>query len=541
MKRGAGFVAWAVFVVASVASAAEWQWSVPMGEGRAFLWVPPTCSRVRAVMVGQNNLLEQRLLEHPVLRAELGRLGIAEAFIAPPFDLAFDFPHGAGGTFDAMMRRLAAESGYDELAVARVVPIGHSACASFPWNFAAWSPQRTLAVISLKGDAPETTMTGYGGPGIVWGNRDIDGVPGLMVMGEYEWLDTRLEPAETFRARHPLAPLAMLAEPGHGHFDCSDELVAFIAQFVRQAVHYRLPANDTADAPALLPVNPRLGWLVQRWRLNQLRTIPAAPAREYTGDPAEAFWCFDGEMARATENFRREQIGRKPQLLAFVQDGAVVPQTATHQQVNLRCETDDDDVTFHLGTTFLATVGDGSPNLSRWTQLSVAQPLGHARTGVISLSCAAGPVVQVTADTFRLQLDRTSATNDRRREDIWLLATHPGDAEYKSAVQQALMRLPRHTTGASQRIEFAPLPDQRVGTRSIPLQARSSADSAAVVRFFVREGPAEVDGTTLRFTAIPPRAKFPVKVTVVAWQLGRSRAPQLQAAPLVERTLQIQR
>jgi hypothetical protein len=25
----------------SVASAAEWQWLVPMGKGRAFLWIPP--------------------------------------------------------------------------------------------------------------------------------------------------------------------------------------------------------------------------------------------------------------------------------------------------------------------------------------------------------------------------------------------------------------------------------------------------------------------------------------------------------------------
>jgi hypothetical protein len=36
----------------------------------------------------------------------------------------------------------------------------------------------------------------------------------------------------------------------------------------------------------------------------------------------------------------------------------------------------------------------------------------------------------------------------------------------------------------------------------------------------VLEGPAEVDGDTLKFTPIPPRAKFPVKVSVVAWQHG---------------------
>jgi len=28
--------------------AAEWQWSVPLGNGRAFLWIPPKCRQVRA-------------------------------------------------------------------------------------------------------------------------------------------------------------------------------------------------------------------------------------------------------------------------------------------------------------------------------------------------------------------------------------------------------------------------------------------------------------------------------------------------------------
>lgn len=38
------------------------------------------------------------------------------------------------------------------------------------------------------------------------------------------------------------------------------------------------------------------------------------------------------------------------------------------------------------------------------------------------------------------------------------------------------------------------------------------------------------------FTAIPPRAKFPIKVTVVAWQYGKSVEPKVQTAEAVERT-----
>jgi hypothetical protein len=61
------------------------------------------------------------------------------------------------------------------------------------------------------------------------------------------------------------------------------------------------------------------------------------------------------------------------------------------------------------------------------------------------------------------------------------------------------------------------------------------------VLFYVREGPAEIEGNTLRFTAIPPRAKFPLRVAVVAWQLGRDVPPASSDAAPVERTFAIVR
>jgi hypothetical protein len=58
----------------------------------------------------------------------------------------------------------------------------------------------------------------------------------------------------------------------------------------------------------------------------------------------------------------------------------------------------------------------------------------------------------------------------------------------------------------------------------------------------VREGPALVseDGT-LTFTPIPPRGKYPVMVTVVACQWGRSMDPKLQTAQPVEHTFAMTR
>jgi hypothetical protein len=48
-----------------------------------------------------------------------------------------------------------------------------------------------------------------------------------------------------------------------------------------------------------------------------------------------------------------------------------------------------------------------------------------------------------------------------------------------------------------------------------------------------------MDGDVLKFKAIPPRAKFPMKVTVVAWQYGHAAEPKLKSAVPVERTFNI--
>jgi hypothetical protein len=518
-----------------------WQWSVPTAEGRAFLWVPEACERVRAVIVGQHNMSEERVFEHPSMRREFTQLGIAEVWIVPNSEPVFDFAQGAGERFEEILNNLAAESGYAELASAPVIPIGHSACASYPWNFAAWKPQRTLAAISLHGDAPLTNMTGSGRPNPDWGDRTLDGVPGLMLMAEYEWLEGRLAPALVYRAAHPAAPLAMLAEPGTGHFDVSEDAISFLAMFIRKAVHYRLPQKTAMDhAPELRPIAPSEGWLVQRWHLNQKRTVSPAPAKDYGGDPAEAFWCFDEEMALATQNFRSDQIGKRPQLLGWVQDGVVLPQGATHNQVALRNHSNDDGITFRLDATFLKSVDGGSSNTTRWTGLAAGKAIGHAAGGgAITLSRITGPVVQVTANTFRVQLNRTFSTSDRRNCEGWLLASHPGDALYKSAVQQALLKITPQLEGQSQRITFPGIPDQRVGMGELPLKATS--DAAVTVSYYVREGPAVIEGNKLRILPLPPRAKFPVKVTVVAWQWGRDAEPKLRTAAPVEQTFLILR
>lgn len=530
--------------------AAEWQWSVridaagaaPAEPVRAFLWIPENCAEVRGVVVGQSNMLEEGILERASFRRTLRELRFAEVWIAPKLDPVFDFTRGTGERFVGMMRALARNSGYGELADAPVVPIGHSACASYPWNLAAWNPGRTLAVLSIKGDAPQTDLTGSGRPNPDWGERTIDGIPGLMVMSESEWWEARLTPLLRFRAAHAAAPIAMLADAGHSHFDASDELVEYLALFIRKAAAARLPRH--AGDP-LRNVDPAQGWLIDRWRGDGAPRAAAARFADFKGDRAEALWCFDAETARATEAYQARMRGKQSQQVDFVQHGVLAPLSTSHAGVELKFEPGDDGVTFQLGAEFIAPLPpkpplaakDKPPPPSVITPIPAASGM-HA-AGEVRIERITGPVAQLGAQTFRVALNRASALGGPFGGDIWLYAWHPGDAHYKSAVQQAVLKLPQTRVGAEQTITFDPVADQQVGVTSLSLRATSSAGSAAKVYFYVREGPAEVDGDTLRFTGIPPRAKLPLSVTVIAWQLGRATEPKLKAAAPVERTFLI--
>ena len=536
MKSGLVCIS-AVFALPLVA--AEWQWSVPVASviseetkepPRAFLWIPPACERVRAVVVGQHNMLEEPVFEHPAFRTALAELGIAEVWITPSLGGQAQFGESEKAHFEELFRLLAAESGYAELAHAPVVPIGHSAMADFPYLFAAQWPDRTLAAISLKGSWPDMKRPPLGGVG-----EKLAGVPVLLVSGEYEWADERAGKALAFRRAYPNVPFSMLADAGAGHFDTHERLTAFLGVYLHSAAQARLSVSSAL----LKPVDPtRQGWLMDRWRMDKPPLAAAAPVGHYAGQTADTVWCFDEAQAHATERMQAAYLGKRAQLLGYLQEGRIVGQNPKlHAQVELKFLPEADGRSFKLTGAFLDAVPEGRP--VRWTGLSAGSPIGHAAGGgpiVIERIC--GPVEKIGADTFAINFYRMGMNNLKRSNEVWLTATHPGDAEYKRAVQQAVLHFPlRNEQGPEQHITFPEIPDQKEGVKSVRLNATS--DAGVPVSYYVREGPAEVEGNSLILSAVPPRTKFPVKVTVVAWQYGRTCAPRLKSAIPMERAFQI--
>lgn len=515
--------------------AQEYQWSVAIkgfvseetkDNPRAFLWIPQNCKELRGIIFGQHNMCEEAIFDHPFFRKAMSEIGFGIIWISPGIDQEWDVRDGCQGVFDETMAALAVLSGYSELGQIPIVPLGHSAMATFPWNFGAWNPQRTLAIVSYHGDAPRTNLTGYGRENLEWGrSKHIDGIPGLMIEGEYEWWESRVNPALAFKMMYPASCISFLCDAGHGHFDVSDEVVDYITLFIKKACEYRFSKNKQFGLPVtLFAIDPQSGWLAERWHPEQKKRIKPGLFTAYKGDRHDAFWYFDKEMAMATENYYRSKKGKLSQYLGFSQNGHLLPfSPAKHPHFNITAlQHEIEGLTFNL-----------SANFTDSTRQSFVKD--HDK-GLIHIDRICGPVKKINDSTFCIQFYRMGMTNAKRTNDIWLAAINKGGDRYKGVVQQLNIRIDYPLDkGKPQCISFSRLEDIKKGTSVVRLDA--TTDQKLPVSYYVKEGPAEIDGNVIKILEIPPRAKFPLKVTVVAWQYGVKGL--VQSAEPVERSFYI--
>ena len=520
----------------NVALAAEWQFAIETGRqnGRAFLWIPPTCERVRGIVIGQQVVLEKVVFEDPAIREAATRENLALVLLIPAAIGEYDdHDHGAE-TLQRILDGLAARSGYAELAQAPLLTLGHSGGALFAWKTAYWNPDRCFGVIGLK-SAPVPPPP-YARKSKSDGIPALNDVPVLDVSGQYEAWGLPGRSAEYHwrwvrgallanRAIGNNALMSELVEPGVTHFGWSPELARYVALFIEKAAHLRIPASapEIGQPVTLNALRQESGWLTDPTFLTPPR-YPAAPFGKFIGDPTLALWHLDEEMARANEDFGAAHKGKSPQMLTFVQDGQPVP---TAWMEELRFEPVGDGLTVKVAADFLR---ESPPELSFPEKRALSHAEGPIQFRLIGGWSGGGE--QTGPDTFRIQMDRFQFV--RPNGSLMILAWHPGDARHAQTEQAGQIKYPvKNLAGPTQQINFDPVPDQTPDAP--PILLRATSDAGLPVAFFVLAGPAEIEGKTLKLNALPPRTKRPVEVSVVAWQWGRSGAAPVQTAEPVVR------
>ncbi|MBQ6192943.1 MAG: hypothetical protein IJK43_00705 [Prevotella sp.] len=384
----------------------------------AYLWIPEGCQNVKAVILAQQNMTEEMLYKMPSFQQRMKELGVALIWVAPWFSQNWDPTTGCQQTFEEMMVGLAGQSGHKELEHVPIIPFGHSAQATFPWNFAAWNNNRTLCIISFHGDAPRTNLCGYGTANVEWGRtRNIDGIPGLMIEGEYEWWEARVRPALAFRMMYPESCISFLADTGSGHFEIMPETAEYIALFIKKSLTSRLQADGS-----LKNVNVSDGWLAFRYNpdlkandgdgaKDDVFTIAQRPAPApyllYKGDPHDAFWYFDREMAELTEARYTETRGKQTREI-----GEIKTEWSTNDKILT--------ITAPKGVRVEVVSGPLCKSTSR-------QPIVNSQLSILNLEVY----------PYECGID-----NPKRSFTAWLVAILDGDKQYKRTVKPIEIQIP---------------------------------------------------------------------------------------------------
>lgn len=488
---------------------------------RAFLWIPSNCKQVRGIVVSGHNMLEEGILEDSLFRAEMGNLDFAELWVTPDFadGGVFDVRQGAEKSFLEAVNKLADLSGYDEIKFAPVVYLSHSAQASNPWNFGAWNPERTLAMISYHGDSPRSVYLCCNHFNPDWGIRNIDGIPGLLCVGSHEFSEFRIVDSFRFMRQYPKSLISFLCNAGRGHSDFSEEDLRYVIRFIQKAVEYRMPKVwNGENLMALKKLNRSDGWAADRWHKDSIPASLTNNYNSYNGPQNTCFWYFDEEMARWTESIYTRERKKKSQYLTMMQNGKILKPGEP-----LAFITDGTNLTVHAKAVFTD---------STYTKLSEEHTIEP-----VWIKRVCGPVQIVNDTTFLMKFYRPGTSHSRVR-DIVMFAFAESDMFYGHVVCPISWKMEsRLKEGKAQKIKFPKINNISVGTPYIKLKA--TADSGLPVQYYVQNGPAIVDGDRLIFTSVPPKSKYPLEITVVAFQYGSMIEPKIQTADAVKQSFHI--
>ena len=485
----------------------------------AYLWIPENCRRLRGLLILGENVPEHGLVGHPAIRAACVANDLGIVWCTPRF-ISFKGRDEAPKTvafLQLLLNGLAESSGYAEVATVPWLPMGESMHYRMLYQLLNHSPERCIAGVFIKN---ALALSNYQ-------NREI---PVLVAVGTaQEWYQNKIDIRtrwtdlsfyETMlmeRAAFPDWPISILIEGGSGHFDCTEAMVAHFAAYISAAVKARIPPGP---GKALWPVAQSDGFVAGLPLPGRNIFKPIA----YTdAEPAQRVmpWFFNENLARDAFDTAAINWKAASQLPAFVDaQGKAVPMAFRGVTRPVPMETGADGITFEIKGCLLPAIPPGF--------VGAMEPLAVA-PGNPTVEWICGSIAPLGQGRFRIALDRTWP-----KGPVCVALRHKGTGEIRDVVQPGFLRLEPNRSGFAQSITFDPIPDQPSGTDSVPLVATS--DSGLPVRFFVVAGPAVIEGDILKMTPIPPRTRFPVEITVTAWQWGRSIEPRVRTAQTVTRS-----
>ncbi|HEX3024235.1 MAG TPA: hypothetical protein VHP12_03405 [Chitinophagaceae bacterium] len=494
-----------------------YHYEVSVGTRTAYLWIPPSCKYVRAVIFAAENALERNWMESPIIRKAATEENLAMIWLADGKNsiINYEIKPEAALLLDTMFFDLAKISGYDELKFTPIIFTGHSWNGRMAWNYPAQKSGRTLAAVAIRTyPMPDTLL--------------FKNIPFLYIVGQTtelpQYNDGRLSNRDFFwpvvqqtalalRAKDENNLIGVAVNPGGCHMDWTDEQSKLLALFIHKACKYRLQNNYPANGKVILKkILPSSGYLTDAG-LMEADKYPPASYHQYKGNTKKSFWFFDKELADAVIAFNGDRKIKQKQMPTFVQDNDTLS-VQKNGYVHLKWLPEKDGLSFKLHTTFLKKIPAGL--------IDSMNEINHAEQA-IKLYHVMGPAVQINDTVFKLQFDRQKPRN------IMIMADAAGNNIFRRAAQPASLNIQAVLNeGAEQKIIFPSIKNQKAGIKYLQLQATSS--SGLPVQYYIKSGPAVIDGDKIIFTPVPVKSKYPVKITVTVWQYGTVTEPKIKSA-----------
>lgn len=440
---------------------------------RAYLWLPPNATKVRAVIVGQHNMLEEPIFAHPAFRAEIAKADVGIIWVTPMIPQRWETLREIEvAAIKKMLDDFAKRTGHAELSDVPLCPFGHSAMATYPYLFAAARPERTLCAVSIKGDWPEKGRSTFSAIESAAKTK----VPLLLISGEYEAGYERRKKARYLYEKVPNAHFSVWIDVGGGHFDWSDELCQTLGQY------FAMMASKGISA-----------------------------ARD-AGVTDGGFWYPSTEIRNLIRNYEMLPRGKgKFTVLGLEYKGKVLEQNPkAHLQVIFGTK----EMTFSVKPVFETKIPEGRP--VQWTGLAAGsdnpRPAKEEERRLL-LEKIQGPVEHIAENRWAVRYNRYDPAGNRSKSACFQV-TYPGNGTFKRCVQQAEIRVPW------------PRKDFRDGG-SISIESGFMKTIPNGYGAYVREGPAIVKDGRIVLKDVPRKYKSPLKIVVVTYDLARKEQPLL--------------
>ncbi len=500
----------------------------------AYLWIPENCRQVRGLLILSANVPEHRIVGHSSIRKickanDLGIVWCTPSFMnfrkstskeGKSLNMALEYKTSVE-FLEQLLQGLAVTSGYPEIATAPWLPMGESGHLLMVDALVEYAPERCLAGIWIKNNHLPPK------------NREV---PALVIFGTSQewgqdkadirtrWNDIGPEYDKILKERqqHPNWPLSYVIDGTSGHFDCSERITKYMANYIDLVAKARLSADKS---PKLRPVIMDQGYTTD---------LPV-PGHEKCDVRAcsEAFpegkslpWYFDQSTAQEAQAIASIDWKAKTQLPGFLDSkGNVLPYDFNGITNFSSLEMEEDGITFRIKGVMLEKIPANFVGAGEKLNKAPGEPFAE---------WLCGPVEPLGKNRFRISLDRTY-----EKGATYIGLRQKGNDSIRGIFEPAGInfRAVQNNDGKPQTITFEKIQDVKAGTKSILLKAKS--DAGLPVSFFVIAGPAIIKNDMLIFTKIPPGSRFPVGVTVAAWQWGRGIEPKVKTAKIIRQAFNI--